>query len=150
SKGMLNCAAARDWCAEGRSMFTNTSAVNPDPSTLLVPLPGYEHMPARFEMANVRYSQYSPNAAIYHNNAAINSGFRFGDDGSNVSGTAYPYGFRGGLSGFNGAMGTSMNGDGPLVSSQQVLRPPSERRTGCTSSEYNVTARPAAYVSGDC
>jgi outer membrane receptor protein involved in Fe transport len=143
SNGILNCAEARDWCAEGRALFTNTSATGVDPSTLLIPLPGYEHMPARFEMANVRYNQYSPNGAIYHNNAAITSGFRFSDDGSNVDGTPYPYGFRGGLS------GSSMNGDGPLVTSQQVLRPSSERKTLFTNFEYNFTERTTGYFQGN-
>src|SRR5690606_28821957 len=91
-----NCAAARDWCAESRSMFSNNSNFNPQPDDAINPRPGFENYPARFEMQNVRYSQFSPNGAIYSNSDAADntSGFRFTDDGIGVE--EYAYGYRGG------------------------------------------------------
>ena len=45
-----NCAAARDWCAESRSMFSNNSNFNPQPDDPINPRPGFEDYPARFEL----------------------------------------------------------------------------------------------------
>src|SRR5690606_5187741 len=133
SSAIFDCAAARSWCAESRALFTNSTNLGTNPAGLLTPLLGFEDLPARFEMSNVRYSQYSSNGVIYHNDARLTSGFEFGIDGSDIDGSMYPYGFRGGT-GQNTA-----NGDGPLVTSFQALRPESERKTLFTNFEFNFT-----------
>ncbi|HEX2617854.1 MAG TPA: TonB-dependent receptor [Flavobacteriales bacterium] len=148
TNAIRNCAEARDWCAESRALLNNSANLGTNPAGLLTPLLGYENKPARFEMANVRYSQYSPNGAIFHNSSAITSGFQFTADGSDTSGFVYPYGFRGGTaSGANAS--NAMNGDGPLVTSDTVLQPSSERKTLFTSFEYDLTDRSTAYFQGN-
>ena len=84
SSAIRNCAGARSWCAESRTLFTNYSGLGSDPSAVANPLPGFEGLPARFEMENVRFSQFSPNGAIYHNDATLTSGVRFTDDGTGL------------------------------------------------------------------
>ncbi|HWL63553.1 MAG TPA: TonB-dependent receptor [Steroidobacteraceae bacterium] len=145
TKAIRDCANARSWCAESRTLFTNSSNLGSDPSQLLTPLPGYENMPARFEMSNVRYNQYSPNGVIYANNASLTTGYRFSDDGSNANAEPFAYGFRGGV-GFNSSV---MNGDGPLLTSETVMRPSSERKTLFTNFEYNITEQTTAYLQGN-
>jgi outer membrane receptor protein involved in Fe transport len=147
TKAIRNCAEARNWCAESRALFSNSANLGTDPMGLLTPLPGFEDMPARFEMSNVRYSQYSPTGAIYHNNASITSGYKFSEDGSSVDGNRYAYGFRGGAG--SGAKPTAMNGDGPLVTSDTVMRPSSERKTLFSNFEYSLTDRTTLYAQGN-
>ncbi len=72
-----NCAEARDWCAKSRTMFSNSTGVTTAPNATLTPLPGFDNLPAHFEMSNVRYSQYSSNGTIYQNDAGITSDYRF-------------------------------------------------------------------------
>jgi outer membrane receptor protein involved in Fe transport len=145
TSAIRNCAAARAWCGESRTLFTNSTNIGSDPAGLLTPLPGYEMMPARFEMSNVRYNQYSPNGVIYSNTSLNTVGYEFSDDGSNASGNPYPYGFRGGV-GLNSSV---MNGDGPLLTSQTVLRPSSERKTFLANFEFDFTDRLTGYLQGN-
>ncbi|MDQ2642098.1 MAG: TonB-dependent receptor [Pseudomonadota bacterium] len=149
TKAIRNCADARSWCRESRALFSNSTNLGTDPRSLLTPLPGFEDMPARFEMSNVRYSQYSPNGTLYHNNASITSGFRFTDDGSDVDGSRYAYGFRGGVSPPGVTRPSAMNGDGPLVTTDTVMRPSSERKTLFTNFEYNLTETTTLYLQGN-
>jgi outer membrane receptor protein involved in Fe transport len=133
-----DCAAARTWCAESRAMLTNSAGSLSNPAGVLAPLPGYEGFPARFEMANIRYSQFSPTGAIHHANSQLTTGYRFTEDGTDVE--EYAYGFRGGTG------SNSMNGDGPLVTSGTPMRPSSERRTFFSNFEFNVNERTTAYL----
>jgi outer membrane receptor protein involved in Fe transport len=144
TSAIRDCASARDWCAESRALFSNSTNLGTDPAALLTPLPGYENMPARFEMSNVRFSQYSPNGVIYSTNAANTTGYEFSADGSATTGTPYAYGFRGGS-----ANPQAMNGDGPLVTSETVMRPSSQRKTLFTNFEFNLTETTTAYVQGN-
>src|SRR5690606_30870529 len=60
-----SCARARDWCADSRTLFTNSSSSLQDPLGVLSGTrPGFEGYPARFELDNMRYSQFSSNGAI--------------------------------------------------------------------------------------
>jgi outer membrane receptor protein involved in Fe transport len=133
-----DCAAARSWCAESRAMFNNSTGSTSNPAGILSPLPGFENMPARFEMGNVRYGQFSQNGAIYHNSVTNVSGYRFSDDGQSAE--EYAYGYRGGTG------GSVMNGDGPLVTSGTAMRPSSERKTLFGNFEFNITERTTAYL----
>jgi outer membrane receptor protein involved in Fe transport len=142
-----DCAAARSWCAESRALFANNSNLGTNPAAVASPVPGFENLPARFEMSNVRYSQFSPTAAIFHNNSTITSGYRFSDDGTDI--IEYPYGFRGGTSGAGGAANNVINGDGPLVTSGTPLIPESERRTLFTNFEFDFTDSLTGYVQGN-
>jgi outer membrane receptor protein involved in Fe transport len=144
TSAIRDCANARNWCAESRTMFTNSTNLGSNPAALLTPLSGFENLPARFEASNMRYSQYSPNGVIYSTNVANTTGFEFSADGSEAGGTRYPYGFRGGS-----ANPQVMNGDGPLVTSQTVMRPSSERKTLFTNFEYNLTETTTAYLQGN-
>jgi len=141
SNAIRDCASARAWCAESRTMFVNSSGSTQDPRGVLASLPGFEGFPARFEMANVRYSQFAPTGTVYHGNTEFTSGFRFNADGTDVE--EYTYGFRGG----SGA--SVMNGDGPLTTTNTPLRPSSERRTLFTNFEYNLTERTTAYLQAN-
>ncbi len=140
-----DCAAARDWCAESRALFSNNSTVSSDPLGVSTPLPGFETFPARFEMANVRYSQFSPTGAIYHNSVANAVGYRFSADGSAVD--EYSYGYRGGTN--TAATSGVMNGDGPLVTSGTAMRPSSDRKTLFSNFEYDLTGSTTAYLQAN-
>jgi outer membrane receptor protein involved in Fe transport len=136
-----DCAAARDWCRESRFMFTNGAGTNVN--QLLTPLPGFEGFPARFEMANTRYSQFAPGATIFHNSTNNTVGYRFElDPNTNQVGVEeYAYGYRGGAGTTN-----VMNGDGPIATSGTTLRAGTNRKTFFGNFEYNVTERTTAYL----
>jgi hypothetical protein len=136
-----DCAAARDWCADSRAMFNNYSGFAQNVRAVNTPLPGYEQLPARFEMANVRYSQFAPAGTIYFNNTNVTTNHRLTADGTGVE--EYALGFRGG----NGS--NSINGDGPLVTTGTTLRPSNETRSLFTNFEYDFTDTTTAYVQGN-
>jgi outer membrane receptor protein involved in Fe transport len=133
-----DCAAARDWCAAARTLFTNFSGTGEDVAAPLVALPGFEGYPARFEMDDVRYSQYAPSGAIYSSSESDTFGYRFTDDGTGFE--QYSYGYRGGT-GRN-----TVNGDGPLVTSGVPLRPSTERRSAFANFEYDFTPAIEGYL----
>ncbi|MDQ2640188.1 MAG: TonB-dependent receptor [Pseudomonadota bacterium] len=143
-----NCAEARSWCADSRAMLTNStsSLIEDNFSSPVVALPGYENFPARFQMNNVRYNQWSPAGVIYENNTSVDpanpaptSGIRFTPDGTGVEEFAY---------GFRGASNSSsvMNGDGPVTTSGYSLRAQNERKVAFGNFEYNFTERTTGYV----
>jgi outer membrane receptor protein involved in Fe transport len=141
-----DCAAARDWCAESRAMFTNSEGSLSDPAGLLMPLQGFEGLPARFQMANVRYNQFSPYGVIYENNTSTDPasppptfGYAFTEDGTGIE--PYAYGFRGARN-----FGSTMNGDGPLSTTGTTMRPSSTRKSFFTNFEYDFNARTTAYL----
>jgi outer membrane receptor protein involved in Fe transport len=141
-----DCAAARDWCAESRSMFTNSEGSLSNASGVLAPLRGFEGMPARFQMANVRYNQFSPYGVIYENNTSTDpnsppptSGYRFTSDGRGVE--QFAYGFRGARN-----LSTTMNGDGPLATTGTTLTPASDRKNFFTNFEYDFTTTTTGYL----
>jgi outer membrane receptor protein involved in Fe transport len=148
-----NCAAARSWCAESRSLFTNAIGTTADVTAVRTPLDGYQNYPTRFQQTNVRYSQWGgdtpdeyANGSVYHNNANITSGFRMTEDGTGI--VEYPYGFRGGVNPAfpAGALPTAINGDGPVITSGTAMRPSNNRKTLFGNFEFNITDRTTAYL----
>ncbi|HTP40612.1 MAG TPA: TonB-dependent receptor [Steroidobacteraceae bacterium] len=154
-----NCAAARDWCARSLGMFTNSSSDTSDVTAPLQPYPpvpgfgdlngdGINDLPAHFEVANVRYNQFSPEGVIYNNNTSTDPntlptyGYRFTADGTGVE--QFPYGYRGATS-----ASTTMNGDGPLVTTGTTLLPSSQRKTLFENFEYDFTPTTTAYLQGN-
>jgi outer membrane receptor protein involved in Fe transport len=136
-----NCAAARDWCAESRTMFSNfdqATSFGANTLSTFTPLPGYEGFPARFEMSNVRRSQFAPTGTLYFNNANVTSNLRFNADGTALE--EYSLGFRGGT-GQN-----AMNGDGPLATWMTPIRPSTDRKVLFTHFEYDFTERTTGYL----
>lgn len=133
-----DCASARRWCAESRTLFTNGSGSQEDLTAANAPFVGYERLPARFEMSNVRYEQRWAEGALFHNDALATSGFRF--DASGANGTEYAYGYRG------GASTSAVNGSGDVVTSTQNLLPSNERKVLFSNFEYNLTERTTAYL----
>ncbi len=143
-----DCASAREWCAQSRTLFSNfagnTSSMPAPPSTpgvsaVLVPLPGFEGSPARFRMDNLRYSQFAPAGSIYSNSVDNTSGFRFTEDGTGIE--EFAFGYRGGTN-----ISTTLNGDGPLVTSSMSMRPDTRRKTAFANFEYEFTERTAGYL----
>jgi outer membrane receptor protein involved in Fe transport len=143
-----DCAAARSWCRESRTMFTNSSSslIEANYTSPVIPLPGYEGFPARFQMDNMRFSQFSPNGVIYENNTSLDlaapppsSGVRFTPNGRSVEDFAY---------GFRGASNQSsvMNGDGPLTTSGASLRAANERKSLFANFEFNFTEQTTGYL----
>ncbi len=133
-----DCADARDWCARSRTMFSNSTGVTTAPTATLTPLPGFEGLPARFEMSNVRYSQYAPTGTIYFNDSSVNADYRFSVDGTGAE--QYALGFRGGT----GA--SVINGDGPVITSTVPLLPSNERKSIFSNFEFDITSRTTAYL----
>jgi outer membrane receptor protein involved in Fe transport len=143
-----DCAAARDWCRESRTMFTNSASGLTETTygSTLVPLPGYAGYPARFQMSNMRLNQFSPNGVIYENNTSLDlaappptSGYRFTADGTGVE--EFPYGFRGASN-----QSSVMNGDGPITTSGASLRSGSNRKSLFSNFEFNFTERTTGYL----
>ncbi|MFO7324500.1 MAG: TonB-dependent receptor [Pseudomonadota bacterium] len=146
---IYNCAAARSWCAESRTMLTNStsSLIEANYDQPIVALPGYEGYPARFQMNNMRLSQFSPNGVLYENNTSTDpanpaptSGYRFTADGRGIEEFAY---------GFRGASNASsvMNGDGPLTTTSYALRAGNERKIAYTNFEFNFNERTTGYFN---
>lgn len=136
--GIRDCAAARRWCALSRMLYTNYSGSAQDPAAVLAPLPGFEGYPARFQMSDVRYSQFAPTATIYSSNANNTTGYRLTEDGTGIE--EYAYGYRGGTG------RSTMGGDGPLLTSGTAMRPATERRTAFANLEYSLSERMTAYL----
>jgi len=135
-----NCADARDWCGEARGLLVNSDNQFVAPGTSFSPLVGYEGMPFRFRVDNLRYSQFTPNGAIISQNVANLSGYRFSADGTDVE--QYDFGYRGG----SGAGSQVVDGDGPLVTSGTTLSPASNRKTAFSHFEFDFTERTTGYV----
>jgi hypothetical protein len=142
TSAIRDCAAARSWCRESRSLLTNSSGSQEDLTAPNTPLLGYENLPARFEMANVRFEQRWSEGALYHNDERATSGFHF--DASGTGGTEYAYGFRGGAS-QAGAFPSVPNGSGNLVTSTSTLLPSNERRVLFSNFEYDFTDTMTGY-----
>jgi len=144
---IVNCATAREWCAESKTLFSNSTGATTAPTDQDIPLPGYSGLPAHFEMTNVRYSQFAPTGTLYVNDAAVNTDYRFSDDGTDVG--QYALGYRGGLgNAFTLLPNPTINGDGPLVTSVQPLQPSNNRKTLFSNFEYDVTPTTTAYLEG--
>ncbi len=129
-----DCAAARDWCAESRALFQNSNGSLSNATGVLTPLPGYENYPARFQVENLHYSQFSSNGVIYSNNTSTNlaspppsAGYRFTEtpsDNGLFGVEPFAYGYRGASS-----ASSVMNGDGPLATTGKPLRSGNDRKS---------------------
>jgi outer membrane receptor protein involved in Fe transport len=148
SAPIRDCAAARDWCRESRTMFTNSNSglTEENYDQPRIALPGYGDFPARFQMSNMRFSQFSPYGVLYENNTSTDPtsppptrGIRFTADGTGVE--RFAYGYRGATN-----QGSVMNGDGPVTTSGSSLRSGSDRKTLFTNFEFNFTERTTGYL----
>jgi outer membrane receptor protein involved in Fe transport len=148
-KAINDCAEARDWCAESRSLFTNYTGSGAVLNNTFTSQPGYGAFPARFEAANVRYGQFAPTGMLASTSANNTSGIWLTDDGKDVYEKSF--GFRGGAGGTGGsALGASvMNGDGPLLTSGTSMRPSTERGTFFTNFEYDLNSNATVYFQGN-
>ncbi|HWL63561.1 MAG TPA: TonB-dependent receptor [Steroidobacteraceae bacterium] len=136
---ILNCAEARKWCEEARYMFGNSSGGASALDARLVPQVGFEDYPARFQMGNVRYSQFAPTGTLLRDDVSITSNYRFDEFGTEMS--EYALGYRGG-----GSTSNVMNGDGPLMTSASTLRPDTESGSLFTNFEYDLTPTTTASL----
>ncbi len=158
-----NCAAARDWCAESRAQLNNYTSSGSNVAEVFVPVPGYgdgsidwngdgvlddldkngvnDEFPARFQMANVRRSQFAPTGTVYINNANALTDWRFNETGTDIE--EYSLGFRGGTG------NNAVNGDGPLATWGTTMRPNTDRKSIFTSFEYDISSRTTAYVQAN-
>jgi outer membrane receptor protein involved in Fe transport len=143
-----DCAAARDWCRESRTLFTNSAStlIEANYTSPIIPLPGYEGLPARFQMPNFRLNQFSPNGVIYENNTSLDTsappptaGIRFTADGRDIE--EFTYGFRGASN-----QSSVMNGDGPVTTSGASLRAGNEVKKFFSNFEFNFTERTTGYL----
>ncbi|MFO7324180.1 MAG: TonB-dependent receptor [Pseudomonadota bacterium] len=148
-EAIRDCAAARDWCAKSRTLFTNNTGFGTAPDSPFPATPGFEGMPARFRMSNVRFNQFQPNGAIYSTNVNNTTGFRFTGPGDGEVGIEeYAFGYRGGGGGAFGP-GQSMNGDGPLVTTGTTMTPGNNRRTLFTNFEFDFTETTTGYIQAN-
>jgi iron complex outermembrane receptor protein len=145
-----DCAAARSWCAESRTMFTNSqsSLIESNYDQPIEPLLGFEGQPARFQMADMRFNQFSSNGVIYEGHSSLDPavpvpsvGLRFTPDGTGIE--EFAYGYRGARN-----LSSVMNGDGPLSTTGTTLRPQSERKNFFGNFEYDFTETTTAYLQG--
>jgi outer membrane receptor protein involved in Fe transport len=147
-KAIRNCADARAWCAESRAMFTNSqsSLIEANYDSPVISIEGFEGLPARFQMADVRYNQFSPSGVLWEgysdnriDRPAPTTGYRFTSDGRDIE--EFSYGFRGARN-----QSSAMNGDGPLSTTGTTLRPESERKNLFTNFEFDFTERTTGYL----
>src|SRR5690606_4604540 len=113
---------------------------------------GFEGQPARFQMANLRFNQFSSNGVIWEgysdnriDRPEPTTGYRFTQDGLGIE--EFPYGFRGARNPDRSGASV-MNGDGPLSTTGTTLRPESERKSLFVNFDYNFTERTSGYVQG--
>ncbi len=149
TEAIPDCAAARDWCRDSRTMFTNStsSLIEDNFTSPVIALPGFEGYPARFQMANVRFSQFSPNGVIYDNNTSLDlaappptSGYRFTPDGRGIE--EFAYGFRGASN-----QSSVMNGRRARHHQRFVAQGPAvDRKTLFSNFEFNFTERLTGYL----
>lgn len=135
-----DCASARAWCAQSRTLYTNFSGDGGAVDQQLVPLPGFAGQPARFQMDHVRYSQFAPTGTLYSSSESSTFGYRFTEDGTGIE--EYPFGYRGGTG------RSTVNGDGPLLTAGIPLRPSTERRSVFADLEYDFTPATSGYLQG--
>src|SRR5690606_37316782 len=150
TKAISDCAAARSWCAESRVLFNNFNGSGQIVGNTFTPQPGpgFESLPARFEMANVRYSQYAPTGMLASTSTSNTSGIWLTPDGRDVY--QQPFGFNGGGGGGTSGFGTSaMNGDGPVLTSGTSMRPSTDRKTFFANFEFDFTERMTGYVQAN-
>jgi outer membrane receptor protein involved in Fe transport len=145
TSAIRSCADARTWCAASRTLFNNATGSTTNQFGVLTPIDGFSGYPARFEMANVRYSQWGGdtpdefgNGTVYHNSVNNLFGVSMSQDGMGYN--EYAYGFRG------GSGGNVINGDGPLTTSGTAMRPSNTRKTMFSNFEFNITERTTAYL----
>ncbi|HTQ36137.1 MAG TPA: TonB-dependent receptor [Steroidobacteraceae bacterium] len=157
---IADCSTARRWCAESRTLLTNSTLVNPQSNNVnSAMLPGYGGRagdivyPSHFELSNVRYSQWAPTGTIYFNNLDVTSDWSFSADGTSLSpGTlTLPSGVTlktGEYSlGFNGGNGqNAINGDGPLATSFTPLQPSSNKKSLLANLEYDFNPQTTGYL----
>jgi outer membrane receptor protein involved in Fe transport len=139
-----SCAQARDWCRDSRTLFTNSSASLQDPLGVLSgQRPGFEEYPARFQLDNMRYSQFSPNGVILVTGQPnATTAYRFTADGTGIE--EYALGYRGGSE-----TTQAVNGDGPPITDGTSMRSENERRTLFTNFEFNFTERTTGYIQAN-
>ncbi len=150
TKAITDCASARAWCAESRAMFNNFTGSGQILSNTFTAQPNYNDgtYPARFEMANVRYSQFAPTGMLASTSANNTSGLWLTPDGRDVH--RQPFGFNGGGGGAGTGLGTAaMNGDGPLLTSGTSMRPEQERKTFFANFEFDLSERMTGYVQAN-
>jgi len=150
TNAISDCAAARSWCAESRALFNNFTGAGQIVGNTFTPQPGpgFESMPARFEMANVRYSQYAPTGMLASTSANNTSGVWLTPDGRGVF--QQPFGFNGGGGTGTSGFGTNaMNGDGPLLTSGTSMRPSTERKTFFANFEFDFSESMTGYVQAN-
>jgi hypothetical protein len=144
---ILSCATAREWCAESRVLFNNSSASTTNPAQVRTALPGFETYPRQFMMTDQRYSQWAPTSTVYHNSTTNTSGYRFNAEGTDIE--EYAYGYRGGTGTSTiGGDGPSLSqpGGSPLTTQFTPMRPESDRKTLFGNFEFNLTERTTAYL----
>jgi outer membrane receptor protein involved in Fe transport len=148
-KAIRDCATARDWCAESRALLNNyTNFPGPQVDQTFTPTAGYEDYPARFQVANVRRSQFAPTGTLFYNNANVTSNLMFNENGTDLE--EYALGFRGGTG--NNAMNGDSYADGtssPLATKFTAMRPSTERKSLFVNFEYNFTERTTGYVQAN-
>jgi outer membrane receptor protein involved in Fe transport len=150
TKAISDCAAARRWCEESRVMFNNFTGSGQILNSTFTAQPNYNDgtFPARFEMANVRYSQFAPTGMLASTSASNTSGIWLTADGRDVY--RQPFGFNGGGGGVGTGLGTAaMNGDGPVLTSGTSMRPDSERRTFFANFEFDFSETMTGYVQAN-
>jgi outer membrane receptor protein involved in Fe transport len=142
-QAIRDCAAARDWCQESRFMFSNSSGGGTALTDPVTPQIGYEGLPRRFQLQNTRYSNFSPTSTLYVNSAAITTNYRFDNqvdpNTGLLGGETYALGYNGGVADAFGGAPNVMNGDGPLATSGQTLRPSQSSKQFFANFDYDFT-----------
>lgn len=133
-----SCADARDWCALGRGLYTNTNgffggADVPFPANI----PGQPHF---IVTQGLRENQLSRTGVIFNNAPDATTAQQFNAAGNGLTSFAI------GQQGWRGVGGLVMGGDGDPAYTNLTLQPNVERKTSFSHLEYEFNDNVTGYA----
>ncbi len=133
-----SCADSRDWCAEGRGLYTNTAGFVPGANLPFTPnIPGQPHF---MVVSGLRENQLSRGGVIFNNTPNATTTQQFDAAGTGLTT------FNIGQQGFRAPGGQVVGGDGDRANTNVTLQPEVERKTFFSHIEYDFTDTFTGYA----
>lgn len=131
SDAIQSCADARDWCARGWGLYTNTSDFLFTPGVPFTPrIAGQPHY---IVTSGLRANQTSRGGVIFRSVPGSTSTFQFNDAGTDI----IPFAI--GQEGWRGTGGNVVGGDGDRAYTNLSLYPEVQRKTFFSHGEFEFT-----------
>lgn len=133
-----SCADARDWCSEGRGLYTNTTGFFGGAGVPFTPnIAGQPHF---MIVSGLRENQLSRSGVIFNNAPGATVAQQFNDAGNGL----VPFNI--GQQGWRAPGGQVMGGDGDIANTNLTLQPDVERKTFFSHIEYDFTKALTGYA----